>query len=50
MTECIMCRKLGDIRAMRRCGLCGAILCDECAQRGSGVCDECAGDERDEYW
>lgn len=49
MTECSMCGRRGDIRAMRQCGLCGALICDECAERGSGVCDECAGDERDEW-
>ena len=49
MTECSMCRRRGDIRAMRQCCVCGALMCDDCAQRGSGVCDDCAEDEREEY-
>ena len=49
MTECSMCGKRGDARSMRSCGLCGAPICDDCAERGAGLCDLCAGDDRDEW-
>lgn len=47
MTECSMCRKRGDSRAMRICGLCGQLLCDDCSERNSGLCDDCAQNDRD---
>ena len=49
MNECCMCGKRGDTRSMRKCGLCGQLLCDDCAERNVGLCDDCAQNERYEW-
>ncbi len=49
MNECSMCGKRGDQRSMRKCGLCGLLLCDDCAERNVGLCDDCAQNERYEW-
>ena len=34
--------------ALRGCPVCGAMLCDECAEREQGLCADCAAAGRDE--
>lgn len=50
MNECIMCGRRGDVRSLHRCGFCGQLLCDDCAERNSGLCDDCASNERYDEW
>ena len=49
MNECSMCGKKSDPRALHKCGLCGKLLCDDCAERNVGLCDDCAQNERYEW-
>ena len=48
MMECAMCHRAQDARALRGCPVCGAMLCDECAERELGLCADCAAAGRDE--
>lgn len=45
MIECAECGKCGDSREMQYCEICGAPLCDECADRGGGMCERCGGED-----
>lgn len=42
MMECSMCHKPADARALKGCAGCGAMLCDDCAERDMGLCGDCA--------
>ena len=45
--ECSICHRRADARALNSCIGCGAMLCDDCAERTRGLCDDCAAQERD---
>ena len=45
MMECAMCHRAADARSLRGCPVCGAMLCDDCAEREQGLCADCAAKE-----
>ena len=47
MMECAVCHRAADARALRGCPVCGAMLCDECAEREQGLCADCAAAGRE---
>ncbi|HIQ82699.1 MAG TPA: hypothetical protein IAA52_06300 [Candidatus Pullichristensenella stercorigallinarum] len=48
MMECAMCHRVADARSLRGCPVCGAMLCDDCAEREQGLCPDCAAAGRNE--